>query len=255
MQSTADSLPSPSPGHGFRVFWAEARYDWVANWRQSDFAVPTLLFPALFYLFFGVLFGKNAGLATYLVATYGAFGVIGTALFGFGVGTAVARDSGELRLKQVSPLPPLVLLGAKLSTSLAFSVIVLLELFTLAAVLGGVRFERETWLGLGLILLVGTVPFAALGLAIGTHVSGKGAPSIVNLFYLPSAFLSGLWIPIQMLPETLQNLAFFLPPFHLAQLALGQIDLDMGHSWVLHVAVLVGLTLVSLLVAARGLRR
>ena len=35
----------------------------------------------------------------------------------------------------------------------------------------------------------------------------NSAPAIVNLIYLPTAFLSGLWVPIQVLPEILQRVA------------------------------------------------
>ncbi len=236
------------------AYWTECCYELVAVSRQLDFSVPTLLFPAMFYLFFGVLFG-GGGLSSYLLATYGTFGVIGTALFGFGVGTAVARESGELRLKQVTPMPAGAFLASKIVASFVFSCIVLMELFLLAAILGGVRFEFHQWLSLAGVLLLGTLPFSAFGLAIGTHVSGKGAPAVVNLFYLPMAFLSGLWIPITMLPEFLQKLAFALPPFHLSQLALGTIGLDSGHPWQVHAAVLLAVTFICLGIAARGYRR
>lgn len=245
----------PQRNQLMRTFLNEARYELIASWRQPDFAVPTLLFPGMFYLFFGVLFGGKTGLTTYLVPTYGAFGVIGTALFGFGVGMAVARESGELRLKRVIPAPPLALIGAKLTTALCFSAIVILELYLLAATLGGVRFERMEWFGLTAVLLAGTLPFGAIGLAVGTHVSGKGAPAVVNLLYLPTAFLSGLWIPISMLPEFLQTVALLMPPFHLAQLALGIIGLDAGYPWQLHVGVLLLVTVFSLIFAVRGLRQ
>ncbi len=255
LQLQSELAPSRRPNHVMHAFLAEVRYELIANWRQLDFAMPTVLFPAFFYLFFGVFFGKGSGLATYLVATYGAFGVIGTGLLGFGVGIAVARESGELRLKRVTPAPPAALIGARLVTALWFSAFILFELFVLAAVLADVRFERGQWLALAIILLIGTLPFGALGLAIGTRVSAKGAPAIINLLYLPSAFLSGLWIPITMLPEFLQQLALFMPPYHLAQLALGVIGLDAGHPWQLHVGVLAGITVVAGIVAMRGIRR
>ena len=62
---------------------------------MPGYAVPSIAFPAMFYLLFGVMFGRGTvggiSMATYLIATYGAFGVIGASLFGFGVGVAVER--------------------------------------------------------------------------------------------------------------------------------------------------------------------
>lgn len=251
MSHSVDGVPFVLPRG---AYWTKLRYELVGAFRQLDFSLPTLLFPAMFYLFFGVLFG-GGGLGSYLVVTYGVFGVVGTALFGFGVGTAVARESGELTLERVTPMPPIAFLGAKIGAAGVFSCLVLIELFGLGAWLGDVRFERMEWLGLAAVLLAGTVPFAAFGLAIGTNVSGKGAPGVVNLVYLPMAFLSGLWLPITLLPEVLRNLALALPPFHLAQLALGVVDLDVGHPWQLHVAVLLVFTLACLALAARGWRK
>lgn len=252
-RSAAEPLGKPA----FRMtpYLLEAQSELLQAWRQPSFAVPTLLFPAMFYFFFGIIFGRSNGFASYMVATYGAFGVIGTALFGFGVGVAISRESGELRLKRVTPVPPLAFLGGKLVAALVFSSLVIAELFALAATLGEVRFERLQWIGLAAILLVGTVPFAALGLAIGTHSSGQGAPALVNLTYLPMAFLSGLWIPIEAMPELFRTLAIALPPYHLAQLALGVLGKGAEQPVALHVGYLVLMTAVSLLLAARGFQR
>lgn len=250
----SQSVSTPSRWR-LKPVWTESCYELVSVFRQLDFSLPTLLFPPMFYLFFGVLFGRGNGLADYLMATYGTFGVIGTALFGFGVGTAVARESGELDLKRVTPAPPGAFLTAKIVAASIFSCLVIFELFLLGAVLGHVELELTQWAGLAAVLLAGTVPFAAMGLAIGTHVGGKGAPAVVNLFYLPMAFLSGLWIPITMLPEPLQKLAFALPPYHLSQLALGVLDLDAGYPWPIHTLVLIAVTLTCLGLAARGYRR
>ena len=253
----SSSLAEPQGKPAFRItpYLLEVQSELLQTWRQPAFAVPTLLFPAMFYLFFGIIFGRANGFASYLVATYGAFGVIGTTLFGFGVGVAVSRESGELRLKRVAPVPPLAFLGGKLVAAVVFSALVLAELFILAAVFGDVRFERLQWIGLAAVLLVGAIPFAAMGLAIGTHTSGNGAPAVVNMMYLPMAFLSGLWIPVEALPAVLQKIAIALPPYHLAQLALGVLGKGMEQPVALHVGYLFLMTVICLALANRGFRR
>ena len=69
------------------------------------------------------------------------------------------------------------------------------------------------------------------------------------------AMLSGLWIPITIFPETLQQIANALPAYHHAQLALKVIAMDGGQATALHVAVLAAQSLVFLIVAAVGFRR
>ena len=264
--SPSSSLPHPPlsldvdgvgapPLHGLRILWTESCYELLATVRQLDFTLPTLLFPGLFYLFFGVLFGRGNGMSEYLVATYATFGVVGTALFSFGVGTAVARESGEWTLKGLTPMPAGTFLLAKAVVAWVFCAVVLIELFALAAWLGHVRFGRGQWLAMAGILLIGSIPFAALGAAIGAHTSGKGAPSVLNLFHLPAAFLSGLWIPVTMLPDSLQYVALAFPHFHLAQLALATVGMDLGRPWPLHVGALAIVTVASLGLAASAYRR
>ena len=69
------------------------------------------------------------------------------------------------------------------------------------------------------------------------------------------AFLSGLWIPIAILPSFLQDMAVVFPSYHQAQLVLKVIDMDEGSSAVIHILVIGVYTLVFLIVAAVGFRR
>jgi ABC-2 type transport system permease protein len=78
---------------------------------------------------------------------------------------------------------------------------------------------------------------------------------VVNLVYIPMAFCSGLWIPIQGLPAFLQKLAPWMPPYHLAQLALKVVGGDLGHPVAFHVGALAAVTVISLAVAWVGYRR
>ena len=67
-------------------------------------------------------------------------------------------------------------------------------------------------------MIVGAVPFCAIGLFIGAFASSGAAPAFGNLAYLPGIWLSGIFIP---LPEVLRPWAVIWPAFHLDQAALG----------------------------------
>ena len=101
-----------------RTYALEAKYEFLKLLRMPGYAIPSIAFPAMFYLLFGVLFGRGTmggvSMPTYLIATYGAFGVIGASLFGFGVGVAVERGQGWMLLKRASPMPPMAFFVAKL---------------------------------------------------------------------------------------------------------------------------------------------
>ena len=219
------------------------------------FTIPTLVFPLMFYLFFGVLMGFSPIAPTYLLATYGVFGTIGPSLFGFGVGLAAERDRGALLLKQTTPMPATAHLLARVSTALLFGAAIVLGLFVLGAYAAGVTLYRWQWFALAGVVLSGVLPFCALGLAIGVWVKAQAAVAIVNLVYLPMAFLSGLWIPISMLPSFMQDFAVILPAYHLAQLALKVVNLDERGSAAMHMGMVGAFTVVFLVVAVIGLRR
>ena len=99
------------------------------------------------------------------------------------------------------------------------------------------------------------LPFCAIGLYIGSVVSGQGAPAVINLLYLPMAFLAGLWMPLSMLPAFLAKLAPVWPAYHLAQIALAVVGLDNGGSAVVHGLVLAAVSVVFFTLARRRLAR
>lgn len=242
-----------------RIYLVEARYELLKLVRLPAYAIPTILFPAVFYVFFGVAMGSwGAGgitMASYLLATYGTFGVVGAALFGFGVGIATERGQGWLEVKRATPMPPGAYFAAKIAVCSMFAAAIVAVLFALGAGLGHVVFPALTWLRLGLTLVAGTAPFCAMGLAIGYFAGPNSAPAIVNLVYLPMALLSGLWVPIEVLPHAVQVVAPALPPYHLAQLALAAIGAGRSGSALGHVLALAGFTVVFLIAAGIGYRR
>lgn len=244
----------------WRIYLLEGRYEFLKTVRLPGFAVPVLLFPVMLYSLFGLTFGAQmAGdfreAEAFFLAMYGTFGVIGAALFGFGVNVASERGLGWMEVKRASPMPPLAYFAGKLMMALLFGAIIIVALFTLGATVGNVALPVPRWAGLALGLLIGTFPFCALGLAIGYSVGPSGAAALVNLIYLPMSFASGLWIPIDSLPGWVQGIAPFLPAYHLAQLALSQIGVPSQLPVLGHVLALAGFTVLFLGMALVGYRR
>jgi ABC-2 type transport system permease protein len=222
--SALRGVRAPAHRNLARIYWLEAKSEVLKTLRLPAYAIPLLAFPLFFYVLFGVSLrpGPVGGfnVAEYLLATYGAFGVMNAALFGFGVGVASERGQGWLLLKRATPMPAMALFAGKLAMSVLFGALVIASLFLLGVTAGHVSLPWTTLARLAAVLIGGTMPFAALGLAVGYWLGPNSAPPVCNLLSLPIAFVSGLWIPYAMLPHFFQRLAHYLPAYHLAQLAL-----------------------------------
>jgi len=241
------------------VYAKEAKYELINRTRIPVYAISTVVLPLMFYVLFGIVLSSGKDRpenATYMLATMGCFGVIAVALFGFGVSLAMERGQGWLQVKRASPMPVSAYFLAKLFSAVVFSMVIMLLLLAVGITFGGVHLPLGTAVKIVGILVAGSIPFSAMGLAIGYFAKPNSAPAVVNLIYLPMSFCSGLWIPLFMLPHGLQVLAKFLPPFHLAQLALNAIGMGMDPTpaWG-HVEALLAFTLICLGVAVWGYRR
>jgi ABC-2 type transport system permease protein len=139
--------------------------------------------------------------------------------------------------------------------SLAFGLAVVILLSAAAIGFGGVQVSLLVWLRLLAVLLLGTLPFCAIGLWIGTLVKGEAAVAIVNLVYLPMALLSGLWLPLFVFPAVMQKLAVIWPSWHLGQMALGVLGQVQDVRYGLHAGVLLATTVLFLSLAALRLRK
>lgn len=238
------------------AYLLEAKYEFLRVLRTPAFAVPTLLFPPMFYLLFGLLLNRaSPNAAHYLFATYSVFGVMAPGLFGFGVGVAIERERGWLALKRVAPMPAGAYLLAKMAMAAVFALIIYLVLAALAHFLGGVQLAAWQWLLLGAIAVFGVLPFCALGLLIGSRANASAAPAIINFIYLPMAFLSGLWMPLSMLPSFFAQIAPLWPAYHLSQLALSTIGHGDGSAVLPHAVFSLVFTALCFAIARRWLAR
>lgn len=238
------------------LLWAETGAEWRKAWRQPAFALPTLLLPLAFYALFGIVLARpGGGNAAYLVATYGVFASLGPALFAFGAGIASERETGQLALKQVSPLPVPVVLGAKLLTCLGFTGLVVLSLYALAAWGGGVTMAREAWAGLALVHLLAAVPMGLLGLVVGLSFGSSAAMGVTNLLFMALAVLGGLWIPVFLFPGWMQAVSQLMPSYHLAELALATSGYAIRGQAAGHGAAALGFTLAFAALVALAWRR
>jgi ABC-2 type transport system permease protein len=253
------ATPPPAAMPAARVlgaYLAEARCECLRYLRAPSFMGPVLLFPGMFYLLFGVFLGHANGpdAPRYLLASYTVFGVMAPGLYGFGVSLAMERGTHLLMLKRAQPMPALAYLVGKLAMAVLVAAVVSLLLIAMSIVLAHAGLHPAQMLALFAVGTLGVIPFAALGMLVGSLVRGQGGPGLINLIYLPMAFLSGLWFPLSIMPAFFQKVAPLWPSWQLNQLALAAVGLGRSAAGG-HVLALLGFTAAFLGVAARRLRR
>ncbi len=259
MVSTAINPTNLRQPNLLTIYAKEAKYELLKVLRSPMYSVSTAVFPLMFYILFGLVMGKQTigtiSSTLYLIPAYGTFGVMGASLFGTAATLASDRGLGWLQVKRASPMPPFAYFFAKVVMSVIFSTADVLLLLILGVLFGGVHLHAATTTKLVLTLVAGSLPFSAMGLAIGYFAGPTSAPAVINIFYLPMSFCSGLWMPFQYLPKFVQHVAVFLPPFHLSQLALSVVGAGRGEPNLGHWQALAGFSMLCLGIALWGHKR
>jgi ABC-2 type transport system permease protein len=238
-----------------RILLVETRMECLRLLRTPSFSVPTILFPLMFYLLFGVLLrpaNPDPAMSRTILANFLVFGVMGPGLFGLGVTLAMDRDRGLLELKRAMPMPPGIYLAAKLIMAMVFAAIVAAVLIITSALLGRLMLEVIRWCALFVLSVVGVLPFCGLGLLVGTFTKGQSAAAITNLIYIPMSFLSGLWVPLSFLPKVVSQVALLWPSYHLAGVAQAIVS-GQAAGVARHLLILLGVTVLFFVVARRRL--
>jgi len=237
------------------AYLGEIRFEFIKALRTPQFAVPTLFFPIMFYTLFALALGSRGGGGSLTsFANYGVFGCMGPGLFGFGVALAVERELGLLTLKQALPSPAGSYLIARAVMAMLFVGLITLMLMTLAVLFAHAPLTLGQATQIFCVNVLGTLPFCAIGMFVGSLVSGQAAVAICNLIFLPMSFLSGLWFPIGILPKFLVDIAPTWPAYHLSQLALRAVDAPNSGSPAIHVLALVVITVLFFILAMRRLQ-
>jgi ABC-2 type transport system permease protein len=238
-----------------RVFAVEITDELRGIVREPTALFFSILMPVAFFaLFVSIFGGQSSGgthVGTSMLATFGTYAVLTVTLMNPGITVAQDRERGWLRAKRVSAVPVGVTLAAKVVAALPYAVGVLLAMAATAALTGSLDASAVELLRLGGVLMLGALPFALLGMAIGFQAGSSASSAILTAILMPSAVLSGLWMPLEFLPAFFGHIAQFLPSYHLAQLALAQLR---GGPVAGHVLFLIATTAVTAALAALSYR-
>jgi ABC-2 type transport system permease protein len=173
-------------------------------------------FPTMFFLIFGNTFPSQATGTLAGLAAYGAFVV---SFQTFSMSLATERALGWNKLLRSTPMTPALYLGTKFLVIIITGILSLLLLFVVAFLDGNVHMSLATWAELLGMMVVGMVPLSLTGIFLGFVGSANLTNVLATLLGLLLSFGSGLFVPLQIMPTAVQNVAPYLPTYNLGQLA------------------------------------
>lgn len=238
-----------------RIYWLESKAEIIKSARMPQFIIPTIALPPAFYALFALALGQgSAAAATQTLATFGVFAVMGPALFGFGVNIAAERETGQLELKRLSPMPAGAQITAKIAATTVYCAVSLVMLYSLAIV-AGVALAAAQWTAMILVHFLSIIPFSLMGIGIGYRFGQGAAVAIANIVFLSLAVMGGLWFPITAMPQVMQSAAWALPSYHLGEIALMAAGQRNDSFLLLHAGPLLLITLAAAIFAWTGERQ
>jgi ABC-2 type transport system permease protein len=236
---------------------AYVRYELLRTLRNRRFFLLSLGFPLILY--FVIVSpnrhvrdfdGSGVSFPLYYMVGLASFGTM-SAMLSCGARIAAERAVGWNRQLRITPLSPRAYFRVKVLTGYMMALISLLALYA-AGISLGVSLTGGEWLKMTGLMLVGLVPFAALGVLLGHLLTPDSIGPAMGGGISLLALLGGTWFPIGG-HGFLHDLAQFIPSYWLAQashIAIG------GHPWPAKAWIIMAAwTIVLGALAARAYRR
>jgi ABC-2 type transport system permease protein len=207
------------------------RYELLRIMRSRRFFFLALGFPlVLYYLIAGPnrheqnISSTGLSFRLYYMVGLATFGTM-NAMLSSGARIAAERAVGWNRQLRITPLSTRAYFRAKVLTGYLMASLSLATLYIAGATLG-VSLPAKNWVEMTVYILIGLVPFAAVGILMGHLLTQDAIGPALGGSTALFAFLGGVWFPITN--GTLKHIAEVLPSYWLVQAAHIGIG---GHTW------------------------
>jgi len=204
-----------------RTVLHQFRYDWKTFWRSPSTIFFAFVLPIMFLIIFVSVFGnQRMELAdgqlvrgsTYYLPGIITLGLIQTTFTNLAVSLTASRERGLLKRLRTTPLPTSTFMAGRIITSAVAALLLVVVLVAIGRVVYGVAVPTTT-IPAGLVaLVIGTFTFSALAFAVSTAIpSQDAAVPVTNAITLPLYFISGIFIPQELIPEGVRQVAEVFP--------------------------------------------
>lgn len=255
---TAAPVGRPSDA---RLLWGQFRHQNLLLRRTPISAFFSLVFPLFFLVMLLALLGNETvdsrnGIRLAQLITPGVvvFGILSSTYTNLAITVPITRDEGILKRILATPLPRWIYVAGRIGSATWFAIVGTVIMVTVAVLFFDVQLVARLVPAMLVTLVVGAVCMCALGLAVGSLApSGDSAPALANATFLPVAFVSGLFFPVDDAPQWVQTLGDIFPVKHFAEALQAGFDANTkgpGFQWA-DLAVIVLWGLLGAIVAVR----
>ena len=184
--------------------------------RTPTFLFFSLMMPIGFLFGYVIFFGRgNPYVVAYLLGAILALTVMGS-FWGLSIQLVTFREQGILRRFRLAPIGP----GAMLGSSIISNFFLVLPTVVVEFLICRFVFHMQTWGNLWQICLfvpIGAATFSALGLIVASVTNDMQETTVINnIVWSAFLFLSGVTIPVALMPGWVQKVTLFLPATYLA---------------------------------------
>ncbi|HLI87905.1 MAG TPA: ABC transporter permease [Ktedonobacteraceae bacterium] len=202
-----------------RQIMTQTRFELLLTLRRGENILVTLIVPVVLLIFFtslNIVPAVNGSAVNFLLPGILALAIMAAGMVNLGIATAYERYYGVLKRLGSSPLPRSGLISAKIIAVLVLEAVQVIILVAVAMALYGWKLSGSPLLAL-LSIALGTVTFAALGLAMAGALRAELTLAGANALFLFFILIGGGILPLSHLPAPLAAVAQILPAAALTQ--------------------------------------
>lgn len=205
--------------------FAQTRYSLKGFLRDPSALGFTVFFPVLLLLLFNAIFRGNTTFngvyvrsASYYTASIIAYDIMLVSFSSLLIRVTTNRERGLLKRFRGTPMPSWIYLFSEIARTVVVVALTVALLVTVGAVFYHVHLSVRLLVGLLTYLVVGVICFSAMALAL-TRVcaTSDSASAIGPLASTILAFLSGVFIPVALMPGWMLDLGKVFPLEHLSR--------------------------------------
>lgn len=243
----------------------QIRHELAGLRRTPVTLILSIVFPLLFFVLLAAVMGnetidsrQGVRLAQFLAPSMASFGVIMATFSFLAVGFAEARSLGVLKRQASTPLPRWALLGGRVGAALILGLAATFLVIGTGAVFYGVQVFARALPAILATLVLASVSFSAMGLALALVLPTPQATiAVTNGVVMPMAFVSDTFIVNGSLPSWMSTLGWLFPLKHVVNLMGNALNpyVTGGAFQFDHLAAIAAWGVAGALVAAWALRR